>query len=82
MHELSHLNTAYLQLRRVRAQGIIPQLTDSYLNVVEEAVGSFAISNVKRGRADLLAHLRCGSAVAEGGRLGCEAEAFDVAVLE
>lgn len=83
LHQPGHLNTACLQLRRTRAQGIIPQLADSCLNVVEEAVGSLAISNVKCDRTDLLARLFCGSAVAKGGggRWGCEAEAFDGAVL-
>ncbi|KAE8317875.1 hypothetical protein BDV41DRAFT_572347 [Aspergillus transmontanensis] len=75
--------TSYLQLRRARAQGIIPQLTDSCLNVVEEAVSSLAISNVKCDRTDLLARLLYGSAVAEsgGGRWGCEIEVFDGAIL-
>lgn len=81
LHQLGHLNTVCLQLRRARAQGIIPQLADSCLNVVKEAVRSLAISNVKCDRADLLAPLLSGSAVAEGGPGGCNAEAFDGAVL-
>lgn len=75
------LNTACLQLCRARAQQIIPQLTNSCLNVVEEAVRSLAISNVKCDLTDLLAHLLCGSATAEGGGGRCETEAFDGAVL-
>jgi len=40
---------------------------DSCLNVVEEALGSLAISNVKCDRADPLARLLCGSMAVEGG---------------
>lgn len=78
MHQLRHI-----LLRWGQAEIIVTQLAGPYLNIVKEAAGSLAISNVKRDGANLLSSLLSGSAVAKGGSggEGCEAEVFVLTVL-